>query len=349
MQNTLRIALAVLLLSAAVLAAEEGRFFTYPTISGDKIAFTYESDLWVVRAKGGVAARPDDLPRHRERSPSSRPTASGSPSAADYDGRPAVYLMPAEGGAPTRLTYSPAAPRPSPGRPDGQRVVFRVRCSRTSSGRDPEALRRRVERRRARAPAARPRHPVQLLARRHASSLYNRRGNEEYYWKRYKGGQYTGHLALRLRRRRPTRRSPTTSARTPTRCGSATCCTSSPTAARAASPTSTPTTSATKQVAPGHDLRRTSTCMMPETDGRSIVFVQAGCLHVLDAADEPGRASVDVEMPSDRWALRGPDRSTRATTSTRWPSSNDGKTAVFEARGDVFLRPADDSRRRRAT
>ncbi|MCK7499467.1 MAG: hypothetical protein MZW92_60520 [Comamonadaceae bacterium] len=31
------------------------------------------------------------------------------------------------------------------------------------------------------------------------SSLYSRRGNEEYYWKRYKGGQYHGHLALRLR------------------------------------------------------------------------------------------------------------------------------------------------------
>ncbi|MCK7499468.1 MAG: hypothetical protein MZW92_60525 [Comamonadaceae bacterium] len=54
--------LAALFLSAALSAAEEGRFFTYPTISGDRIAFTYESDLWTAPAKGGVATRLTTFP-----------------------------------------------------------------------------------------------------------------------------------------------------------------------------------------------------------------------------------------------------------------------------------------------
>ena len=43
-------------------AAEEGRFFTYPTIHNDKIAFTYESDLWIVSAQGGTATRLTTFP-----------------------------------------------------------------------------------------------------------------------------------------------------------------------------------------------------------------------------------------------------------------------------------------------
>ena len=80
MKNALRIVLAFCLLSVAVFAAEEGRFFTYPTIHDDKIVFTYESDLWTVERQGRRRLAPDDLPRHRDASPSSRPTASGSPS-----------------------------------------------------------------------------------------------------------------------------------------------------------------------------------------------------------------------------------------------------------------------------
>ena len=35
--------------AAPAAALEEGRFFTYPTIQGDRIVFTYESDLWADR------------------------------------------------------------------------------------------------------------------------------------------------------------------------------------------------------------------------------------------------------------------------------------------------------------
>jgi tricorn protease len=75
--------------------------------------------------------------------------------------------------------------------------------------------------------------------------------------------------------------------------------------------------------------------MMPETDGERVVYVQDGRLHVLALKDGTTRA-LPLELPSDRWRLR-----------PRWinPKSyvhgmdvaDDGKNALLEARGDVFL------------
>ncbi len=78
--------------------------------------------------------------------------------------------------------------------------------------------------------------------------------------------------------------------------------------------------------------------MMPNTDGRSIVYVQDGYIHVLDVAVRPGPQ--DRRSRSRRTA--GPcatGSSTRATTSTRANLANDGKTVILEARGDVFRVP----------
>ncbi len=80
---------------------------------------------------------------------------------------------------------------------------------------------------------------------------------------------------------------------------------------------------------------------MPETDGSSIVFVQAGWLHVLDTATNRVRR-VNVEMPGDRWKLA--DRTINPRDFIHSMTvSNDGKTAVFEARGDIYAVAADDS------
>jgi tricorn protease len=127
MTKTLRALPAVLLfglLAGALLAAEEGRFFTYPTIAGDRIVFTYESDLWTVSAKGGAATRLTTFPGTEyfaKLSPDGRSVAF----TASYDGAQAVYLMPAEGGAPVRLTYNPGGAQVIAWTPDGSEVVFR--------------------------------------------------------------------------------------------------------------------------------------------------------------------------------------------------------------------------------
>jgi tricorn protease len=79
---------------------------------------------------------------------------------------------------------------------------------------------------------------------------------------------------------------------------------------------------------------------MPETDGTSIVFTQAGRLHVLDTATGKVRR-VGVEVPSDRWQLAERTINPRDFIQ-EMEVANDGKTAVFEARGDIYLVSTDD-------
>ena len=188
MKVILRISLAVFLLSAAALAAEEGRFFTYPTISGDKIAFSYESDLWVVGSKGGLAARLTTFPG-TENFAKFSPDGKWLAFTATYDGAPAVYLMPAEGGAPVRLTYNPGGAQVVAWTPDGASVVFRSMFENVV-GRDPNLYKVGVK---GGAPERLPLDRGVLIGYVGGEDkfLYVRRGNEEYYWKRYKGGQYT--------------------------------------------------------------------------------------------------------------------------------------------------------------
>jgi len=77
--------------------------------------------------------------------------------------------------------------------------------------------------------------------------------------------------------------------------------------------------------------------MMPNTDGRSIVYAQDGRIHVYDVQAGRDRKIV-VEVPSDRWALRN-----RVINPKDYIHSvhigDDGKTVILEARGDVFRAP----------
>jgi tricorn protease len=106
MKKAFALAVLVIAFAGPAAAAEEGRFFTYPTIHNDKIVFTYEADLWTVSAQGGVASRLTTFPGTESFAKLS-PDGKWLAFTASYDGATAVYLMPAEGGAPVRLTYTP--------------------------------------------------------------------------------------------------------------------------------------------------------------------------------------------------------------------------------------------------
>jgi tricorn protease len=77
--------------------------------------------------------------------------------------------------------------------------------------------------------------------------------------------------------------------------------------------------------------------MMPETDGERIVYMQDGYLQQLDVKNG-ATIKIPVSLPSDRWRVRN-----------RWLNpkdyihamdiGNDGKNALLEARGDLFLLP----------
>jgi tricorn protease len=107
------------------LAQEPIRFARAPDVSPDgrQVAFSYQGDIWVVEAIGGVA-RPvtvheahDTLPVF---SPDGRSIAFSSNREGSYD----VYVVPTHGGKPRRLTFDSAADRVSGWSPDGKHVLF---------------------------------------------------------------------------------------------------------------------------------------------------------------------------------------------------------------------------------
>ncbi|MBN2288250.1 MAG: PD40 domain-containing protein, partial [Candidatus Glassbacteria bacterium] len=85
----------------------EARLLRYPDIHGDRVVFVYAGDLWSVPLSGGRAARlttSDGL----ELSPRFSPDGKWIAFTGEYDGNRDVYLIPAAGGEPRRLTWRQA-------------------------------------------------------------------------------------------------------------------------------------------------------------------------------------------------------------------------------------------------
>ncbi len=94
-----------LLLVSGAFAQPETRLLRFPAISGDQIVFSYAGDLYTVASKGGTARKlTNDIgfEMFARFSPDGKQIAF----TAQYDGNTEVYLMPAEGGIPKRLTYT---------------------------------------------------------------------------------------------------------------------------------------------------------------------------------------------------------------------------------------------------
>lgn len=130
------------LLPLAVFAAEgtqkEARLLRFPSVGGDRIAFTYAGDLYTVPIDGGTAVRLTSdvgFEIFSRFSPDGRTIAF----TAQYDGNTEVYTMPAEGGVPKRITYTSSVVRDDIGdrvgpnnivmgwTPDGRSIIYRSR------------------------------------------------------------------------------------------------------------------------------------------------------------------------------------------------------------------------------
>jgi tricorn protease len=83
------------------------KLLRFPDIAGDRVVFSYASDLWTAPTAGGTATR---LTAH----PGMEVFAKFSPDGrwiaftGQYDGDEQVYVMPAGGGEPKQLTFYPA-------------------------------------------------------------------------------------------------------------------------------------------------------------------------------------------------------------------------------------------------
>jgi tricorn protease len=106
----------------------------FPTLHGDTVVFSSGGNLWSVSRSGGVARRlttdvgPDIMPRFS-------PDGQSIAFTGAYDGEDEVYVMPAQGGTPQRLTFHSDVVKDAPLRwgpsnmvigwtPDGSSVVF---------------------------------------------------------------------------------------------------------------------------------------------------------------------------------------------------------------------------------
>jgi tricorn protease len=326
----------VLSLASAAIAGVPGRFMQYPTISGETIVFTYEGDLWSVPVAGGAARRLTNHPGTEEAAKLS-PDGKTIVFTGEYDGAPSLYSMPAAGGAPKRVTYFGTGVQAVAWTPDGKRIVFRS---------SHEATFRPMTRLYAVSPGGGFPEPLPMdrgilcsFSPDGSKLAYNRRGIEEYYWKRYKGGRFVDLWLYDFGSRQYTSLTDYVGKNAYPMFAAGKLFFVSDRDPRGISNLYTidPATKKPEQVTKFDDFD----VQWPTTDGRRIVFVRGGRLTVFDPATGAARA-VDADMPSDRWQLAERTVNARDYIQT-FSVSNDGRTSVFEARGDLFLVPSDDS------
>ncbi len=77
----------------------------FPALHGDQVVFSYAGDLYTVDREGGVARKLTNHPGYKMFARFS-PDGEHIAFTGQYDGNTEVYLMPAEGGVPERLTYT---------------------------------------------------------------------------------------------------------------------------------------------------------------------------------------------------------------------------------------------------
>src|SRR5947199_4783269 len=81
------------------------RLLRFPTTNGTQIVFCYAGELYTVGKDGGTARRLTSGPGYTSFARFS-PDGTQIAFTSQYDGNTEVYVMPAEGGTPKRLTTS---------------------------------------------------------------------------------------------------------------------------------------------------------------------------------------------------------------------------------------------------
>ena len=118
--------LTVLCFTAIIGGSVEPLWTRYPSISpdGEKVAFCYKGDLFVVSANGGAATQITSHPSH-EMHPIWSPDGSQIAFSSDRYGNFDVFIVSSQGGVPSRLTYHSADDHPYDFYNQGKEVVFK--------------------------------------------------------------------------------------------------------------------------------------------------------------------------------------------------------------------------------
>jgi tricorn protease len=99
------LAFAVVSLAPAQNLPNTTRLLRFPSTNGRQIVFCYAGELYAVAKEGGIARRITSGPGYTS-FPHFSPDGTQLAFTSQYDGNTEVYVMPAEGGAPKRLTTS---------------------------------------------------------------------------------------------------------------------------------------------------------------------------------------------------------------------------------------------------
>jgi len=124
----------ILLLFVSSMAVADTKLLRYPDLHGDQVVFSYAGDLWIADTSGGDARQLTSHPG-LELFAKFSPDGKHIAFTGQYDGGEQVYVIPASGGEPLRLTWYPSE-GPLPARwgydhqvygwtPDGSAVLFR--------------------------------------------------------------------------------------------------------------------------------------------------------------------------------------------------------------------------------
>ena len=283
---------------SAQTATELPRFVRWPDIHGDQVVFTYEDDLWLGSLQGGPARRLTSHPGV-ETTPKFSPDGKWIAFSGQYDAGQNVYVMPANGGSPRRLTWH--GPCAVVGwSPDSSKVLFRtwveVDCrpiSRVFSvdleGHEPQALPLGKAIQAAYAPDS-------------SHLLFTPKGDGEYYWKRYRGGQHPElwDADLKAGTYRKVTHDPGKSAYPMfTATGGALFLSDRGPGGISNLYALDTATGAAKALTAYTDFD----VQFPSTDGHRVVFEQAGYLGVLDLATGASRR-LEITAPTDAWRMR---------------------------------------------
>jgi tricorn protease len=350
-----QVRVGLLLLMTSILVfnlaqAEEARLMRFPDVYKDKIVFVYAEDLWLVPAQGGIARRlTSDV--GAELFPKFSPDGKMIAFTGQYDGNTDVYLISAEGGEPTRLTFRPGFENMSDRfgyddmvldwHPDGKRILFRSGRESYNSwfqtlfligveGGFPEGLQL-------------PEAGLTSFSPDGSRIAYNRIFRNFRTWKRYRGGlaqdiwvyDLNANTVQQITRDEGTDTSPMwhedkiyfTSDRDHT--ANIFCYELN--------------TKQTRKITNHADFD----VKWPSAGPESMVYENGGYLYLLDFGTEKSRR-ISVEIPYDRVVLR-PEFVPVKDEISDYGLSPGGKRALFAARGDIFTVPAEKGNTRNLT
>ncbi len=125
MKRAVCLVLFVIVCAALLLAqADKPLLLHHPSLSRTQLVFSFGADLWAASRDGGEA-RPLTTGSGVKSDPVFSPDGAMIAFSGEYDGNTDVYVIPAAGGVPKRLTFHPGPDVVVGWTADGKRVLFR--------------------------------------------------------------------------------------------------------------------------------------------------------------------------------------------------------------------------------